>query len=147
MFIVTIYKIRGILKLIWNPVLKPIINFLIKRGVIMLKFNAEKDFDDLKEVFISFIDLQAAVVTLSDGVQFGEDLPKIIRFVSGLPAAIAGIEDADDALRDLTEEQHKQLEQIVIDRKVFPNDNVEEYADDMVRGAIWWAKGLAKALK
>lgn len=147
MFIVTIYKIRGILKLIWNPVLKPIINFLIKRGVIMLKFNAEKDFDDLKEVFISFIDLQAAVVTLSDGVQFGEDLPKIIKFVSGLPAAIAGIEDADDALRNLTEEQHKQLEQIIIDRKVFPNDNVEEYVDDMMRGAIWWARGLAKALK
>lgn len=104
-------------------------------------------FVDLKEVVNSYLDAQEAVIKLSNGFQIGEDVPAITKLFAGLPAAVDGFNNVDDAIEQLTAEQRQELFDMIDARQSFPNPNTEEYVDDFIKGAFYWARGLVKALK
>lgn len=105
------------------------------------KFNAAENFDDLKEIVTSYLDLLEVGVAVSDGFQFSEDLPEIIQFGSNLPAAVAGFSDGVEALKTLTPEQRTELNTMITDRKSFPNDLTDDAVDKITIGAIYFAQG------
>ena len=105
------------------------------------KFDAEEDFQDLKEIFVSYLDLLELGVAVSDGIQLGDDLPALIKVGTNLPAAIAGFGDGVDAIKVLSDEQRNELKQMVTDRKSFPDDITDDAVDKLTIGAIYFAQG------
>lgn len=111
------------------------------------KFNAAENFDDLKDIMVSYLDLLEVGVALSNGFQFNEDLPEIIEFGTNLPAAIAGFSDGVEALKTLTDAQHAELKTLVTERKSFPNELTDDAVDKITIGAIYFAQGTMVLLQ